>query len=234
MATNLQAQWLDYTITEQQIKDLQEQLQSHCQTEFTQQLKAQLRTLKIHRYQLKKEIVEHTFVCTPRQGEKLAELKTLDQVDLDFANWNDIISGKVLYHNGEFYTVKEGKMVCGSTIVEGGTNSSLQKTVDWKTGYTDYRYNQVGELNHVEKNRTYWYANHCRKLCWYSLGGWKSQKGVNWSNKSQKYWIDLAISNGLTPQPKVKHIVVNLKPEMTDAEAMEKEFYEDRLGRYGY
>lgn len=245
MATNLQAQWLDYTITEQQISDLQkevknlEQLQNHCQVRFSRlaQLKAQLRALKIQQYQLKKEMVERTFVCTPRQGEKLAELKTLDQVDLDFANWNDIISGKVLYHNGEFYTVKDGEMVCGSGITEGGSNTLLQKVVDWKTGYTDYRYNQVGELTHKEKNRTYWYANHCRKLCWYSLGGWKNQKGVNWSSKSQQYWIDLAISNGLTPQPKVKHIVVNnLKPEITEseAEAMEKAYLEDRLGRYGY
>jgi len=220
MAINLQAQWTKLQQTKQNIKEL----------------KAQIAQLEAQERQIKQQMVEHTFVCTPKEGEKLAELKGLDQVDLDFAGWGDVISGKILYRNGHFYTVKNDQMICGSTIVEGGTNSSLQKVVDWKTNYTNYRYQVVGELNHTEKNRTYWYANHCRKLCWYALGGWKNQKGVNWTSKNQQYWIELAIDNGLTPKPKVKHVVVSLRPEITEseAEAMEREFYEDRLGRYGY
>lgn len=109
------------------------------------------------------------------------------------------------YHGYYFSVIGEDIVKIHNFTSEGGTNNPLQKGIDWQTGYFTYRYKVAGELNHTTRDRAYWFANHCRKVCYYELGGgdvyFRDSKSicyiqspatsVDWFNKDQFYWIGL-------------------------------------------
>ena len=125
----------------------------------------------------------------------------------DWEVFENYISGKsILRSEGVMYVTRYGKITESSSL-PGGTNSPLQKAVDFKYGYTQARYEQIvtdwnpaGEWNLPEmqvcmidqkKNREYWHANHIRKQIWYDFRNaefWKTYN-IDWKRDDMRYWL---------------------------------------------
>ena len=137
----------------------------------------------------------------------------------------------IYYYHGYYFTpVSKEVVIIHNFTKEGGTNNPLQKAVDYLSGYNLYRYGKVGELDHVVRDRAYWFANHCRKVCYYELGGTNvyfhngkatcyiesPATSVNWFNKDQFYWIGLyndinyiKLEQELEDEENLKHLQYN-------------------------
>lgn len=158
--------------------------------------------------------------------DKLADATLKDSQLLSFDSWEKLTKDSGIWlSDSTVYVYQNNKLIEASTIVEGGTNSPLQKAIDTLYGYSQARYyyssfisNKLPEIapsfnldTGREVPRIKFHANHCRKQVWYSYctnpDNWFY---IDWSETNAQYWINLAKEiNPKTEKPENKEPVYN-------------------------
>jgi len=161
---------------------------------------------------LQSEILTSVKIMKPAVGSR-SDIKISDQVWFTLDRWEDFqwyqeyIESAIYSFQNELFVLEGNKAIICSSL-PGGTNSPLQKAIDYVSGYTKARYGKSqyfdfkysGNLPELSveltfskrKDRNYWHGNHVRKQIWYDAiknkEFWDSQL-VNWSNTNPDYWL---------------------------------------------